>query len=178
MIMAQEKSETLSSLKAAIREALHHSDLKERRTIGKRFYVTSEEAEQLEALCQGVSLSAFVRAKVLDTAIPRPRIMVPQPCRELYTEIANLKASCNQMAKAIKLAAQKQQVLPLTPAYLEQLARLEALFVSIARQLRQGSQSTATDDVTNTLTDDVIDAAIEAAIAATDAATKAETHSK
>jgi len=170
MIMAQEKSETLSSLKAAIREALHHSDLNERRTIGKRFYLTSEEAEQVEALCQGVSLSAFVRAKVLDTAIPRPRVMVPQLHRELYTDLAKLKANCNQMAKAINLAAQKQQDLPLTPANLEQLARLEALLVSIGRQLRHGSQPTATDDV--------IDAAIAATDAATDAATEAETYSK
>lgn len=145
----QETSETLNSLKAAISKALNAPDSSERRTIGKRFYVTRAEAQQLEALCQGVSLSAFVRAKVLGDRMPRPRAIVPQLHRKTYIDLANLKSNCNQIAKAINIAAKNQQDLPLTQAYLKQLERLEALLVSIGRQLQHGSQQAATDEEPN-----------------------------
>jgi hypothetical protein len=132
----------LNDLKDSIAQALQESELKERRTICKRFYVTEAEDQQLEDLCQGVSLSAFVRAKVFGTGIPRPRPIVPQINRESYIHLTSLRANCNQIARAVNTAAKQNRELPLTQAYLNQLKHLEALLVSIGLQLNQGQDAT------------------------------------
>lgn len=116
----------------------------ERRTVGKRFYLSEAEDQQLEQLRQGVSLSAFVRSKVFGSAI-RPRSIVPQLNREAFIHLANLRANCNQIAKAISITTQQNRDLPLTQAYLDQLQRLEVLLTSIGQQL-QGCESDREDD--------------------------------
>jgi len=132
----------LSDLRGAIGEALEESELKKRRTICKRFYVTEEEDRRLEELRQGVSLSALVRAKVFGTGIPRPRPIVPQINREAYIHLASLRNNCNQIAKAMNTAAKHDQVLPLTQAYLDQLEQLEELLVEIGLKLSQADDTT------------------------------------
>jgi hypothetical protein len=132
----------LSDLRDSIGEALEESELKKRRTICKRFYVTEEEDRQLEELRQGVSLSAFVRAKVFGSGIPRPRPIVPQINREAYIHLASLRNNCNQIAKAMNTAAKHDQALPLTQVYLDQLERLEELLVEIGLKLSQADDTT------------------------------------
>ncbi len=132
----------LEGLKDSIRETLEESELKQRRTICKRFYVTEEEEQRLEELRQGVGLSAFVRAKVFGSGIPRPRSIVPQINRETYIHLANLRSNCNQIAKAVNIAAKQNQALPLTQAYLDQLGQLEELLVEIGLQLSQANDTT------------------------------------
>ncbi len=129
----------LSDLSSGIREALGESELEERRTICKRFYVTEAEDQRLDELRQGVSLSAFVRAKVFGSGIPRPRQIVPQINREAYIHLANLRSNCNQIAKAVNTAAKQNQALPLTQAYLDQLRQLEELLVEVGLQLSQAN---------------------------------------
>lgn len=138
----ESKDNALNDLKSAIGEALEESELKKRRTIGKRFYVSEEEDLRLEELHQGVSLSAFVRAKVFGSGIPRPRPIVPQINREAYIHLASLRNNCNQIAKAMNTAAKHDQALPLTQAYLDQLERLEELLVEIGLKLSQADDTT------------------------------------
>ncbi len=133
--------QAIAELKGEIREALGDSELHQRRTIAKRFYITEAEEQQLEELRQGVNLSAFVRAKVFGSGIPRPRAIAPQINREAYVQLAQLRANCNQMAKAMNIAVQQNRDLPLTPAYLEQLERLEKLLVEIGLQLSPGKNT-------------------------------------
>lgn len=132
----------LNDLGDAIEAALEESELKERRTICKRFYVTEEENSRLEELRQGIGLSAFVRSKVFGSGIPRPRPIVPQINREAYIHLTNLRANCNQIAKAVNTASQQGKNLPLTQAYLRQLEQLEELLVEIGLQLNQGRDAT------------------------------------
>lgn len=127
----------LNDLRTALGEALSESELKQRRTVCKRFYVTEEEDQRLEELRQGVGLSSFVRAKVFGSGIPRPRPIVPQVNREAYIALANLRANCNQIAKAVNIAAKQGKTLPLTQTYLDQLERLEVLLVEIGLKLSQ-----------------------------------------
>ncbi|MEP0874052.1 hypothetical protein NDA01_30585 [Trichocoleus desertorum AS-A10] len=133
--------QAIAELQAEIRETLRDSELHQRRVIAKRFYVTEAEERRLEELRQGVGLSAFVRAKVFGSGIPRPRAIAPQINREAYVQLAQLRANCNQMAKAINIAVQQNRDLPLTPAYLEQLERLEKLLVEIGLQLSPGKHT-------------------------------------
>ena len=135
------KDNTLNDLGDAIEAALGESELKKRRTICKRFYVTEEEDLRLEELRQGVGLSSFVRAKVFGAGIPRPRPIVPQINREAYIHLTNLRANCNQIAKVVNTAAKQGKKLPLTQAYLSQLERLEALLL-VGLQLNQGHDAT------------------------------------
>ncbi|MEP0872937.1 hypothetical protein NDA01_24270 [Trichocoleus desertorum AS-A10] len=133
--------QAIAELRGEIREALGDSELHQRRTIAKRFYVTEAEERQLEELRQGVTLSAFVRAKVFGSGIPRPRAIAPQINREAYVQLAQLRANCNQMAKAMNIAAKQNGDLLLTAAYLEQLERLEKLLVEIGLQLSSGKHT-------------------------------------
>lgn len=132
----------LNDLKSAIGEALEESELKKRRTICKRFYVTEEEDLRLEELRQGIGLSAFVRSKVFGSGVPRPRPIVPQINREAYIHLTNLRANCNQIAKAVNTAVKQGNPLPLTQAYLSQLEQLEELLVEMGLQLNQGRDAT------------------------------------
>lgn len=129
----------LNDLSNGIKEALGESELEKRRTICKRFYVTEAEDQRLNELRQGISLSAFVRAKVFGANVPRPRSIVPQINREAYIHLANLRSNCNQIAKAVNIAAQQNQALPLTQAYLDQLGQLEELLVEVGLQLSQAN---------------------------------------
>lgn len=137
----RDKNNALNKLKGSIREELGDFDLKDRRTICKRFYLTEQEDKQLEELRQGIGLSAFVRAKVFGSGIFRPRPIVPQINREAYIHLANLRANCNQIAKAVNSAAKQGKDLPLTQAYLDQLAQIEKLLVDIGLQLNQGKDT-------------------------------------
>jgi hypothetical protein len=137
----ESKNNALEGLRNSLRETLGESELKERRTICKRFYVSEEEDQRLEELRQGVGLSAFVRAKVFGSGIPRPRTIVPQINREAYIHLASLRANCNQIARAVNTAAKQGRDLPLTQAYLDQLARLEELLVEVGLQLSQGKDT-------------------------------------
>jgi len=137
----RDKSNALNQLKGSIREELGDSTLKNRRTICKRFYLTEEEDKQLEELRQGVGLSAFVRAKIFGSGIFRPRPIVPQINREAYIHLANLRANCNQIAKAVNTAAKQGKDLPLAQVYLDQLAQIEELLVEIGLQLSQGKDT-------------------------------------
>lgn len=133
-------NDALTDLGDAISEALSESELKKRRTICKRFYLTEEEEKQLEELRQGIGLSSFVRAKIFESGVPRPRPIVPQINRETYISLANLRENCNQIAKAVNTAAKQNQPLPLTQAYLEKLERLDELLVEIGLQLSQAKE--------------------------------------
>ncbi len=135
------QSSALNALRDELREMLADADLKEHRTICKRFYVTEAEEKQLESMRQGVNLSTFVRAKVFGTSVPRPRQTIPQINREAYIHLANLRSNCNQIAKAVNTAAKQGQELPLTQAYLEELKRLEILLVEIGLQLNQATDT-------------------------------------
>ena len=132
----------LEGLRGSIRETLEESELKQRRTICKRFYISEEEDQRLDELRQGVGLSAFVRAKVFGSGVPRPRSIVPQINREAYIHLANLRANCNQIAKAVNAAAKQDRALPLTQAYLDQLSKLEELLVEVGLQLSQANDTT------------------------------------
>lgn len=136
----ESNNNALSDLKDSIREAVGESELKERRTICKRFYLTEEEEKRLEELRQGVNLSAFVRAKLMGESY-RPRSIVPQIDRETYIHLSNLRANCNQMARAINSAAKQERELPLTQAYLSQLEQLEELLIRIGQRLSQGQDA-------------------------------------
>jgi len=145
-VESNQTNTALNKLEDAAREFLAGTELKQQRTIAKRFYLTEAEDLELETLRQGVSFSAFVRAKVFGAGIPRPRPIVPTINREACIALANIRANCNQMAKAANSAAQRNTDLPLTQAYLDQLARLEALLVSISLQLRQTDAADQEED--------------------------------
>jgi len=136
------KNNALNDLGDAIAAVLGESELKKRRNICKRFYVTEEEDQRLEELRQGIGLSAFVRSKVIGSGIPRPRPIVPQINREVYIHLTNLRANCNQIARAVNTAAKQGKDLPLTQTYLSQLEELEELLIEIGLQLNQGRDAT------------------------------------
>lgn len=142
----KDENSALNELQSAIAQEIGNSQINLRRTIAKRFYLTEVEDQQLERLCQGVSLSAFVRAKVFSATVPRPRPIVPQINREAYVLLAGLRNNCNQMAKAINTAAQRNEALPLTQDYLDQLGRLEDLLGSISLQFTQAHRANRDDD--------------------------------
>lgn len=130
----------LNELETALDEALSEFEQTDRRTVCRRFYVSELEAQQLEELRRGISLSAFVRSKVLGSGIPRPKAIVPQINREVYIHFAQLRGNCNQIAKAINVAASRGEALPLGTAYLDQLQRIETQLKAIGLQLEQINQ--------------------------------------
>lgn len=130
----------LDELDTALDEALSEFEQTDRRTVCRRFYVSEIEAQQLEELRRGISLSAFVRSKVLSAGIPRPKAIVPQINREVQAHFAGVRGNCNQIAKAINVAASRGEVLPLGIAYLDQLQRVEEQLRAIGLQLEQMNQ--------------------------------------
>lgn len=143
--MTQNTENALDALDAGLSEILGEAELKKRRTIPKRFYVDEVEDQQIDELRQGVSLSAFVRSRVLGTSY-RPRSIVPQINREAYLHLTKLSSNCNQMTRAINAAAQQNRSLPLTQAYLDQLEQLKILIVEIGQQLRGQPETTIQGD--------------------------------
>jgi len=120
-----------------------------KRTICKRFYVNAAEEAQIEQMRQGVSESRFFRSKVLGKSIPRPRTTIPQVNLDSYQAIANLRSNINQMAKAINTAARSGQTLPLTPAFLDQLAKLQLRLEEMQVQLVQANDATRVEEETD-----------------------------
>jgi len=143
--MTQNTENALDALDADLSKILGETELKQRRTIPKRFYVDEAEERQIEELRQGVSLSAFVRSRVFGTGY-RPRAIVPQINREAYLHLTKLSSNCNQMARAINVAAQQNRSLPLTQAYLDQLEQLKGLIIEIGQQLRGQSEATINEE--------------------------------
>ncbi|NJL19751.1 MAG: hypothetical protein HC895_01335 [Leptolyngbyaceae cyanobacterium SM1_3_5] len=142
MTKFDDTNDALINLRAALAEDLSQFNQNERRTVSRRFYVTEEEAQQIDQLRQGISVSAFVRSKVLGSGIPRPRAIVPQINREAYSYLASLSGNCNQIAKAINIAAKQKGDLPLHQNYLNQLKQIQDLLIEIRLQLSQADDRT------------------------------------
>lgn len=140
--MNSNTNNALNDLKLAVGAALEESRLAERRTVCKRFYLSEAEDARLAELCQGVSLSAFVRSKVFGTGVSRPRAIVPQIDRETYIQLTHLRSNVNQIAKAVNIAAQQGNELPLTQAYLGVLTELDDRLRAIGLQLSQATDQT------------------------------------
>ncbi|NEQ25235.1 MAG: hypothetical protein F6K28_40415 [Microcoleus sp. SIO2G3] len=130
------KAEVAASLEARRGES-------KARSICKRFYVNAAEERSIQERCQGVNQSHFFRACVLDRAIPRPRAIIPQVNRDTYVQLASLRSTINQIARALNSTLKQQGNSILSPAdlekltqQLEKLTQWEGVMTNLQRQLK------------------------------------------
>ncbi len=115
------------------------------RTVSITFKVSPAEAQQLAARCQGVRRSRYIRAKLFDGAVPRPRAVIPPVNRDVYLQTTYIRTNLNQIAKAINTASKSGSVLPLAPAVLEQLVQMNETLQQIRASLRANETLTDPD---------------------------------
>lgn len=102
------------------------------RSICKKFYVTAEEDQQIQQLCQGVNQSRYFRSCVLNRAVPRPKAIVPQDNREAIVHLAAIRSSLKKIARTMSST--------MTSADLERLRQLEEVILDVQRQLKQSGE--------------------------------------
>ena len=111
------------------------------RSILKRFYVTAEEDQQIEQLCQGVSQSRYFRSRVLAREMPRPKAIVPQINREAFVHLTGIRHSLKRIANAMTAPATQGEGSIIASADWEKLRQLEGLIVDLQRQLKHSEEA-------------------------------------
>jgi len=117
----------------------------QKRTVSITFKVSPSEARQLQARCQGLKRSLYIRQKLLEGVAPRPRAVMPPVNRDIYIQTTYMRTTLNQIAKAINMASKQGERLPLTQTYLEQLAHMTETLNQIRASLRADDATTDAD---------------------------------
>ena len=98
------------------------------------FKVSTAEKERLNQRCSGVVVSDYIRARLFDYSLPRPKPVMPLVNRETLYHLKRIGANLNQQTKAIHSAIKTGQQ-PLTDDVYKYLLELKELQENI-NQLR------------------------------------------
>ena len=71
------------------------------------FKVSSAEKERLQQRCSGVVVSNYIRARLFDYPLPKPKPVMPEVNRETIYHLKRIGANLNQQTKAIHIAIKK-----------------------------------------------------------------------
>jgi hypothetical protein len=99
------------------------------------FKVTQAEKERLQQRCSGIILSDYIRARLFDYPLPRPKTIMPLVNREVIYYLKCIGLDIKQQTLAIKEAVKTGQQ-PLGEDVHEYLLTLNQLLETI-QQLRQ-----------------------------------------
>jgi hypothetical protein len=112
------------------------------------FKVSAAEKERLQQRCSGVVISDYIRAKLFDYSLPRPKSVMPLVNRETLYQLKRIGANLNQQTKAIHSAIKIGQQ-PLTDEvyqYLLELKELQELINQIREEMVAVFSEPTTDD--------------------------------
>ncbi len=98
------------------------------------FKVSTAEKERLNQRCSGVVVSDYIRARLFDYSLPRPKPVMPLLNRETLYHLKRIGANLNQQSKAIHSAIKTGQQ-PLNDDVYKYLLELKELQENI-NQLR------------------------------------------
>ncbi len=98
------------------------------------FKVSAAEKERLQQRCSGLVISDYIRARLFDYSLPRPKPVMPLLNRETLYHLKRIGANLNQQSKAIHSAIKTGQQ-PLNDDVYKYLLELKELQENI-NQLR------------------------------------------
>jgi hypothetical protein len=112
------------------------------------FKVSTAEKERLNQRCSGVVVSDYIRARLFEYSLPRPKTIMPEVNRETLYHLKRIGANINQQTKAIHSAIKVGQQ-PLTNEiykYLLELKELQDLINLLRTELIAEKGDPTTDD--------------------------------
>ena len=100
------KAELETSLKAILEKTplIEEEEAQSGRHHVISFKVSTAEKERLNQRCSGVVVSDYIRAKLFDYSLPRPKTVMPEVNRETLYHLKRIGANINQQTKAIHSA--------------------------------------------------------------------------
>ena len=92
------KAELESALKAILKTTplIEEEEAESRRHHVVSFKVSAAEKERLNQRCSGVVVSDYIRARLFDYSLPRPKAVIPQLNRETLYHLKRIGANLNQ----------------------------------------------------------------------------------
>ncbi|AFZ28290.1 Bacterial mobilization protein (MobC) (plasmid) [Cylindrospermum stagnale PCC 7417] len=120
----------------------------EKREITVTFRVSYAEKARLEQRCIGVVQSDYIRARLFDYSLPRPKLIIPEVNRQVIYELKKIGNNLNQQTRAINEAV-KVGYQPLNhevQEYLQTLKELVDILEETHRQITQASAEAQRDD--------------------------------
>ena len=90
------------------------------------FKVSQAEKERLQQRCSGLVQSDYIRARLFDYTLPKPKPVMPQVNRETIYHLKRIGANLNQQTKAIHIAI-KQGIQPINDDLYQYLLTLNQL---------------------------------------------------
>jgi hypothetical protein len=144
------KTELETSLKAILEKTplIEEEEAQSGRHHVISFKVSTAEKERLNQRCSGVVVSDYIRAKLFDYSLPRPKPIMPEVNRETLYHLKRIGANINQQTKAIHSAIKVGQQ-PLTDEvykYLLELKELQDLINLLRTELIAEFSDPTTDD--------------------------------
>ena len=130
------KAELESALKAILEKTplIEEEEAESGRHHVVSFKVSTAEKERLNQRCSGVVVSDYIRARLFDYSLPRPKAVMPLINRETLYHLKRIGANINQQTKAIHSAIKTGRQ-PLTDDVYKYLLELKELQENI-NQLR------------------------------------------
>ncbi len=130
------KAELKSALKAILEKTplIEEEEAESGRHHVVSFKVSTAEKERLNQRCSGVVVSDYIRARLFDYSLPRPKPVMPLLNRETLYHLKRIGANLNQQTIAIHSAIKTGQQ-PLTDDVYKYLLELKELQENI-NQLR------------------------------------------
>ena len=131
------KAELKSALKAVLEKTplIEEEEAESGRHHVVSFKVSTAEKERLQQRCSGVVVSDYIRARLFDYSLPRPKPVMPLLNRETLYHLKRIGANINQQTKAIHSAI-KTGLQPLTDDVYKYLLKLNEL-QELINHLRQ-----------------------------------------
>lgn len=110
-----------------------------KREITVTFRVSNDEKARLEQRCIGVVQSDYIRARLFDYSLPRPKTIIPEVNRQVIYELKKIGTNINQQTRAINEAVKigYQPLNKEAKEYLQTLKELAELLEQTHRQLTQ-----------------------------------------
>ncbi|AFZ28304.1 Bacterial mobilization protein (MobC) (plasmid) [Cylindrospermum stagnale PCC 7417] len=140
------RTELNNQLAKALSNQLVQPD--EKREITVTFRVSHAEKARLEQRCSGVVQSDYIRARLFDYSLPRPKLIIPEVNRQVIYELKKIGNNLNQQTRAINEAV-KVGYQPLNhevQEYLQTLKELVDILEQTHRQITQASAEGQRDD--------------------------------
>jgi hypothetical protein len=102
--------------------------------------VTRSEKQELLDRCQGIKLSTYIRAGLLNYPVPRPRQVVPPVTRQMYIELNRIGHNLNQQTRSIHEALKLGVAVPVEhpEAIQECIAKIDELKQILLAQQSEG----------------------------------------
>ncbi len=115
-------------------------DSSEKREITVTFRVSQSEKNWLEQRCQGVAQSDYIRAKLFDYSMPRPRRTIPEVNRQVVYELKRIGNNINQQTRDINTVFKRKKTLGSTWDYLITLKEVTSLIKQCVKDIARLSE--------------------------------------